>query len=71
MSHVAVGQFMTSLDMNGISLSLSACGKDQNNPLAGKCGAPAWPELNPVVRDDFLIAVDLPEDEKFEGPKLS
>jgi hypothetical protein len=53
---------MTSLDMNGISLSLSACGKEQNNPLAGKCGAPAWPELNPVVRDDFLIAVDLPED---------
>ena len=62
MSHVAVGQFMTSLDMNGISLSLSACGKDQNNPLIGKCGAPAWPVLSPVVRDDFLIALDLPED---------
>lgn len=44
-THVAVGPFMTSLDMNGISLSLSACGLKEDNPLLGKTGAPAWPEL--------------------------
>ena len=42
-THVAVGPFMTSLDMNGISLSLSAT--SGNNPLLGKTGAPAWPEI--------------------------
>lgn len=59
-TYVAVGPFMTSLDMNGISLSLSA--SSGNNPLLGKTGAPAWPELQSVSDDEFLIALDMPED---------
>ena len=55
-----MGPFMTSLDMNGISLSLSA--SSGNNPLLGKTGAPAWPELQSVSDDEFLIALDMPED---------
>jgi dihydroxyacetone kinase len=70
-SHVAVGSFMTSLDMNGISLSLSATKTNEANHLLGKTGAPAWPELNAVSESDFLIPLDMPEDKKFEGPKIS
>lgn len=70
-SHVAVGPFMTSLDMNGISLSLSAVKANEENPLLGKTGAPAWPELNAVSDGDFLIPLDMPADKVFEGAKLS
>jgi dihydroxyacetone kinase len=70
-SYVAVGTFMTSLDMNGISLSLSATKTNEENPLLGKTGAPSWPVLNPVGESDFLIPLDMPEDKKFEGPKIS
>jgi len=41
-SHVTVGPLMTSLDMNGFSLSLAAHASGSENPLLGQTGAPAW-----------------------------
>ena len=79
-SHIAIGASMTSLDMNGFSLSLASHSKGSDNPLLGDTGAPAWPTLNPVksayhtetaLRPCCLIPVELPEEEKFEGEKLN
>ena len=79
-SHVAIGASMTSLDMNGFSLSLAAHFEQVENPLLGDTGAPAWPKLQPVLpvyqtetqlQPCCLIPVELPEEEKFEGEKLN
>lgn len=55
-SHVQSGVLMGSLDMNGFSLSLAAYPENEENPLLGDVGAPAWVQLNEVSRkEDYLI----------------
>jgi dihydroxyacetone kinase len=41
-THVQIGPLMTSLDMNGFSLSLGAYPWNTKNPLLGETNAPAW-----------------------------
>lgn len=70
-THISIGPLMTSLDMNGFSLSLLARPNGEQNYLLGSTGAPSWLELQPVIQDDFLIPLDMPEEKVFDGEKIS
>ena len=65
-SHVIIGTLLTSLDMNGFSLSLAAA--EGENYLLGETGATSWLPLQEVNNNyKFLIPYESPKEEKFKS----